>query len=445
MASPGRAPRALIFIEDGSFIYDNRVKREVRTLEGAGFEVSVVCPRYPGERWADDVGRTHVYRYPKLALGGGIIGHAGEYASSLLLGGLLSLWIALRRGFDVLQLCNPPDFLFPVAVFFKLFGKRYIFDHHDLCPELFASRYGGGAEGPAGGSGLKARVLGAVLRWSERRSWRFADAVISTNESYRQAAIRRGGVAPEHVVVVRNGPDLERFKEWSEAARKDTVRVGYIGNMNPQDGVDYLLRAARHLRRDLGRRDIEFVLIGAGDSFPALKALAEELGVAGAVRFTGRISDEDVHRELSACDVCCQPDPRNALNDVSTMNKAMEYMALAKPVVAFDLVETRVSCGDAALYAGENDPVKLAELILRLADDFELRREMGLRGRKRIEERLAWKYSEAPYLAVYRRVLGREGAAGANEAAGGGAGEGRRAAESESEEAGAPGRRTAVF
>jgi glycosyltransferase involved in cell wall biosynthesis len=394
MASVGKR-RALIFIEDGSFIFDNRVKREVKTLEGDGFEVSVICPRYPGERWANDVGRTHVYRYPKFAIGGSVLGHICEYACSLFFGGLLAIWIAARRGFDVIQLCNPPDVLFPIAVFFKLLGKRYIFDHHDVCPELFETQYG-----------RRSGLLYRVLCWAERRSLSGADGVMSTNESYRSIAIERCGVAPDRVVVVRNGPDLARFRDWPEPVEKTPVRVGYIGNMNPQDGVDQLLLAAKHLRADLGRKDIELVLIGKGDSFPALQRLAKDLDLGDAVRFTGRISDEDVEKELRACDIGCQPDPMNPLNDVSTMNKVMEYMALAKPVVAFDLRETRVSCGDSALYAQGNEPAALAREIVRLADDFELRRRMGIAGRRRIEEKLAWTYSEAPLLGMYRKVLG---------------------------------------
>jgi glycosyltransferase involved in cell wall biosynthesis len=229
---------------------------------------------------------------------------------------------------------------------------------------------------------------------------------MSTNESYRRIAIERGRVPPENAIVVRNGPDLERFRDWPEPVRKSPVRVGYIGNMNPQDGVDRLLLAAKHIRVDLGRRDVELVLIGKGDSFPALKRLATELGLDGAARFTGRISDEEVQKELRECDIGCQPDPPNPLNQVSTMNKVLEYMALAKPVVSFDLHETRVSCGEAALYAPGSDPAALANEILRLAGDFELRRSMGLAGRKRIEEMLAWRYSEAPLLAMYRKVLG---------------------------------------
>jgi len=389
------AGRVLIFIEDGSYTFDNRVRREVKTLEGAGFQVSVICPRYPAERLAETVGTTHVYRYPKIRLGGPLVGHICEYASSLLFGGVLSLWVAVRRGFDVIQLCNPPDVIFPIAVFYKIFGKKFIFDHHDLCPELFETQYG-----------KRSGLLYRTLVWAERRSLRWADGVISTNESYRRAAMERGGKQPDAVVVVRNGPSLDRYADWPQPRDKKPIRVGYIGNMNQQDGVDYLLRAARHIVVEQARNDVEFVLIGKGDAFPGLVKLAEELGVRDRVRFTGRIPDEDALRELRECDIGCQPDPVNPLNAVSTMNKAMEYMALAKPVVAFDLVETRVSCGDAALYANECAPEALAREILRLADDFDLRRSMGLRGRRDVEGRLAWKYSEPALLSIYGRMLG---------------------------------------
>lgn len=389
--------RVLIFIEDGSYTFDNRVRREVRTLERAGFQVSVICPRYPGEKLWETIGSTHVYRYPKLAVGGSVLRHLTEYTCSLLFGWALAIWVALRRGFDAIQLCNPPDVLFPIGVFFKLFGKRYVFDQHDLCPELYETQYG-----------KRSGLLYRILCWSERQSLRFADAVLSTNESYRRAALERGGKKPEDVTVVRNGPSLGNFASFPEPRDKKPVRVGYIGNMNIQDGVDYLLRAAKYISRDLGRSDVEFVLIGRGDHFPALRRLADELGLGRVVRFTGRIPDADALRELSDCDIGCQPDPPNPLNRVSTMNKALEYMALAKPVVAFDLPETRVSCGDAALYAAEATPEALAKEIVKLADDFELRQRMGLEGRRRIERELAWEYSEPKLLSAYRRVLGLE-------------------------------------
>jgi glycosyltransferase involved in cell wall biosynthesis len=388
------AGRALIFIFDDAFVFDNRVKRETKTLEGAGFKVSVVCPRSPGERLAETIGQTYVYRYPRYSVGGHLLGHLVEYACAFFFGGLLAAWVAVRRGFDVLQFCNPPDVMFPLAVFFMIFGKKFIFDHHDLCPELFETQYG-----------KKSGSIYRVLCWAERRTLRWADGVLSTNESYRRVAIERGGKSPEWVTVVRNGPDLERFSRWRELEPGAPVRVGYLGNMNAQDGVDYLLHAARQIVLDKGRKDIEFVLIGEGDVFPRLKQLAVELGLEGCVKFTGRIPDQDVQRILSDCSMGCQPDPFNPLNNVSTMNKVMEYMALARPVVAFDLVETRVSCGEAALYASECTSEALADEIIRLADDFELRRKMGLAGRRRVEEKLAWKFSEKALLEMYRKVL----------------------------------------
>lgn len=394
-------PRVLIFIEDGTFILDHRVRREAATLLRAGARVSVLCPRYPGETRREDVEGVAVYRYRKPNLGSGILGHAFEYASSLGAGFLVSLWISFRHGLDVLQFCNPPDFLFPIAWLHRWLGKKILFDHHDLCPELYRSRFGG-----------TSRTMERFLLWCERMTLRGAHHVLSTNESYRRIAIERAGLSSEGVTVVRNGPSLERFDRESIVPRERTpgrIRVGYVGNMNPQDGVHLLVEAARKLG-ERGREDVEFLCVGAGDSFPALRRSVEELGIADRVTFTGRVSDEEMLAALASCDLGIQPDPKNPLNDVSTMNKVMEYMALGLPVVAFDLVETRVSCGGAALYAEPNSIDDLVAKILVLADDEALRDEMGREGIGRIESKLAWCHSEESLLSGYERALAMDSA-----------------------------------
>jgi len=391
--------KGLIFIEDGSFLLDNRVQREVRTLTRAGLSVTVICPRYPGESRHDHRHGVHVYRYRKWAPSEGLVGHACEYASSLLKGGALSLFVFVRHGFHVFHACNPPDILFLLARVYRLLGVSFLFDHHDVCPELYLSRF----ENPRP---LVHRVLG----WLERKTFEASDVVVATNGSYRRIAMERGGVPADRIFVVRNGPDLNKFQPGPpdpELVRPGRILVGYLGNMNPQDGVDVLLRAARHIKEVRGRRDVHFVFVGGGDAHPKLVSLCEEWNLSDIARFTGRLPDREMLATLNACDLCVQPDPSNPLNDVSTMNKIMEYMALRKPVVAFGLEETRVSGGDAALYAEPNRVEDLADKILLLADRPDLRQELGERGLRRVEESLSWEHSEAALLEAYEAALNR--------------------------------------
>ena len=275
---------------------------------------------------------------------------------------------------------------------------RFVFDHHDLCPELYESRFPDGPKLPYRG-----------LRVLERRTQRTADHVISTNDSYREIAMIRGGKSATAVTVVRTGPDpqrLQRGRVHPELRRGRRFLAAYIGVMGPQDGVDIVVRAAAVIVHELHRDDIAFTLIGSGDCFEDLVALRDELGLADHVEFTGRAPDELVGRILSSADVGLSPDPKNPLNDVSTMNKTMEYMAFELPVVAFDLRETRVSAGDAAVYVTPNDVRAYATTIVELADDEHRRSLMGKLGRARVEQELAWSYQERAYLGVYRQVLG---------------------------------------
>lgn len=387
--------RALILIEDGSFTYDNRVKRETEALLKAGWEISVVCPRFKGDPFYRRVNsRLRVYFFPKFEANS-VIGHVLEHAVTLLLSGMLSGWVFLRHGFDVVHACNPMDVFWLVALPYKWLGKRFLYDQHDLCPELFLSRDG---REPSNTS-----LLLKMLLALERGSYRTADVVIVANESYKQVALRRGKLKPDRVFVVRNGPDVDRFTEAlaHPASVNEEIRVGYLGNMNQQDGVEYLLNAAHAVVHEYKRSDIKFVLVGGGSHQQRLARLSAAMGLQPYVTFTGRIPDAQMFSTLRACSICVQPDPRNALNDLSTMNKAMEYMALAKPTVAFDLHETRVSCEDAALYAEPNNSQDLARKILELADDPGLRIRLGHKGRQRILTRLAWQFSVPALLRAY--------------------------------------------
>lgn len=387
--------KILILIEDGSFLFDNRVKREAGTLKKAGFDVFVICPRYPKENKQDVHDGVQIYRYNKW----NFAGHAGEYFSSLIKGFLLAMRIWRLHGFDCIHACNPPDLWFIVGAVFKaLYGVKFVFDHHDVCPELFLSRFQGRFQ----------KVGYFIMLLLERMTFRLADGVISTNESYKKIAMARGGIREQDIRVVRNGPDLEKFqlRKPVPSIKKDgNIVVGYVGNMNPQDGVENLVLAAKKIVYELKLNHYIFILIGKGDSFNELIRKKHSYHLDDYVVFTGRIDDEKMLQLLSSCDICVQPDPKNALNDVSTMNKAMEYMALGKPVVAFDLIETRFSCDDCALYAKPNSVDDLSDKIVMLGTDSKMRMEMGRKGRKRIEASLAWRFSEDNLIELYNKVL----------------------------------------
>ncbi|MDX6630997.1 MAG: hypothetical protein QOH00_3243 [Gaiellales bacterium] len=392
--------RILILVENLSVPFDRRVWQESRALVDAGHEVTVICPR-GAKRDTEAHARiegVEIHRYALEPATGGPSGYLREYGTALWQSLKLARKLDREHPFDVVQACNPPDLLFLVALPLKLRGARFVFDHHDLVPELFRSRFGKG--GP----------LLWVNQALERITFRLADQVISTNESYRSVAVGRGRVAPEHTAVVRSAPDLTRFVP---VAPDDALRRGrrhlvcYLGVMGPQDGVDYALRSLASLRDDLGRDDVQAAFVGHGDAWDELVALAHELGLDDRVEFTGRISDEDLARYLSTADVCLAPDPKNALNDVSTMNKIVEYMAMSRPLVSFDLAEARVSAGDAALYATPNDEREFARLIVELLDDPDRRARMGALGRKRVEQELSWEHSRRHLLEAYEAVLVR--------------------------------------
>jgi len=394
---PDNKKKALFLIEDGSFTFDNRVIRQADALLDDGWDVSVICPKGesdPFYRRLSD--RLRVYHFPKPEARTALA-HIFEHGISIIAVSLLSWFVFLRHGFRVIHACNPMDIFWIPSLPFKLFGVRYIFDQHDLCPELYLSRGEGGEDS----------MFYRSLLWLERMSFRFSDVVVATNESYKKIAVERGGKLAADVFVVRNGPDLEKFR--TVAPRRDLksdgeTLVGYLGNMNPQDGVDYLLKAADVIVRQREINDVRFVFVGGGSFRDALKAMAVDMALDHRVHFTGRIDDDEMLATLSACDVCVQPDPSNPLNDKSTMNKVMEYMALEKPVVAFDLKETRVSCGDSALYATPNSESDLADKILQVARDPALSTAMGQSGRRRVEEQLAWPYSVPVLLAAYERA-----------------------------------------
>jgi glycosyltransferase involved in cell wall biosynthesis len=390
--------RVLIIIQNLPVPFDRRVWLECQALVSAGYQVAVVCPKGDGDPAYQVVDTVELHKYRPYAPGGSKLGFVTEYAYSFL--AIARLTFRARRSgrFRVLQAGNPPDIFWPIALALRgLDRTRFVFDHHDLCPELYESRF---PDGP--------RLPYRMLRALERRTHRTADHVISTNDSYRDVAVKRSGKPAADVTVVRTGPDPERLRRGPaspELRRGRRFLAAYIGVMGPQDGVDIVVRAADIVVNQLHRDDIAFTLIGSGDCFDELVALRDELGLAGHVEFTGRAPDELVARILSTADLGLSPDPKNPLNDVSTMNKTMEYMAFELPVVAFDLRETRVSAGDAGVYVAPNEVHEYAAAIVKLMDDEARRAHLGKLGRARVEQELAWSHQQRAYLGVYRDLM----------------------------------------
>ncbi|QDQ96666.1 glycosyltransferase family 4 protein [Tomitella fengzijianii] len=390
----------MILVENLSVPFDRRVWQEALALAGAGYRVTVICPRGIGRDRDSEVtvDGVRILRYPLRPATGGPAGYLREYPVALAWTLRLALRVRREGPVDVVQCCNPPDLLFFIALVLRVGGARFVFDHHDLVPELVASRFGHSA------------VLRAGTLILERMTFAAADAVISTNESYRLVAIRRGKLDPSRVAVVRSAPDLSRFQRLApdpDLRRGKRYLLAYLGVMGPQDGVDYALRALAHLRWGLGREDVHAVFMGAGDAHDDLVALRDRLGLSDIAEFPGRVSDETVRRCLSTADVCLAPDPRNELNDVSTMNKIVEYMAMARPLVSFDLTEARVSAGPAAVYVRPNDEEAFASAVGELLDDPALRERMGRIGRERVENSLSWECSRHTLVDFYAGMLGR--------------------------------------
>ena len=391
--------KILIIVENLPVPFDTRVWKEARALQQHGYDVSVLCPQGKGYRQVYEILEgVHIYRHPMPHEASRPLGYLWEYASALFWEFLFSWWIFLTRGFHVIQGCNPPDDIFLVALPFRLFGVKYIFDQHDAGPELFLSKY------ERKDSLYRAQV------WLERLTYRSSHVVIATNLSYRNLALTRGGIKPDNVFVVRNGPDLETFRPVPPdptLKRGRRFLVGYVGTMNDQDGLEILLEVAARIKAS-GCSDVHFTCVGGGPGLAALRQTVVQMNLADMVDFTGRVPDEHLLRVLSTADVCVNPDKPCAMNDISTMIKIMEYMALAKPIVQFDLKEGRFSAGDSSLYAGWDNPVdNFAEKILWLLDRPDERRRMGEIGRRRVQEALAWKFSVKNLLAAYEHAFVR--------------------------------------
>ncbi|TAM83689.1 MAG: glycosyltransferase WbuB [Acidobacteria bacterium] len=390
------AAAVCIIIENLTVPLDRRMWQEARTLAEAGYRVSVVCPTGRGFEQTYEVREgIEIYRH-SLWEASGPFGYFLEYAMALASEFRLALKAYRRTRFRIIHAANPPDTIFLIALFFRLFGVRFIFDHHDLNPELYEAKFG------------RRGMFYRFVCLAERLTYRTATVSIATNESYREIALTRGGMRPERAFIVKSCPDLKNISVGPprpELKNGRRLMVVYVGVMGPQDGLDLLLESIRHIVQTAGRDDVAFVLIGSGPETRNLKAWASGHGLDSSVKFTGRVPDAEMWAYLSSADFGVAPDPKNPMNDKSTMNKILEYMAFGLPVVLYDLTEGRRSAGDAALYARPNDPEDFARQMIKLLDSPELRSTLGARARKRIEEILNWDIEKRELLRAYETAL----------------------------------------
>lgn len=394
---PGKLRNVLIIVENLPLPFDRRVWLESCALRDAGYNVFVICPKMKGfTRTYERIENVHIYRHPlPYEAAHGALAFLIEYSTALLFEFLFALWIGIRHGFHVIHACNPPDTIFLIGRFFKLFGVKFLFDQHDINPELYIAKYG------------RTDFFYRLLLRLEKLTFRTADTVLSTNESYKHIALTRGGKKPEDVFIVRSAPDTSKFKPVAPnpaLKQNRSFLVTYLGVMGKQEGLDLLLRSIHHIVYNLNRSDITYCLIGNGPEFDNLNSMAANLKIDQHVNFTGRIPDADLLEWLSTSDVCVNPDRVNAMNDKSTMNKILEYMAIGKPIVQYEITEGRYSAGEASLYAAPNDYVDFAEKIVTLIDDPNLRQQMGEFGKTRLEQKLDWSFSKKALLEAYSHL-----------------------------------------
>lgn len=397
MESAGEIRSILIVVENLPVPFDRRVWMEAMTLRDAGYNVSVISPTGKGyDKEYEIIENIHIYRHNLPPEQSSVYGYFREYSSALISEWRLANKAYKSHKFRVFHACNPPDLIFIVAVWFRLFyGVKFLFDHHDLTPELYESKFN------------KRGFFYQCMRWAERCTFALASKVISTNESYKKIAIERGKMKQEDVHIVRSGPDLDKFKPVNINRKLFNNRkymVGYLGVMGEFDGVDHLIRAAEILVKN-GRNDIHFCLIGSGPCFEDLNKLSIDLGISEFIEFTGRICDTEMIERLSSCDICVDCDPLNPLNDKCTMNKVLEYMALGRPIVQYDLTEGRYSAQQASVYAEPNNINDLATKIEELLDNEIMRKQMSEIGLKRMTEDLEWKHQKPNLLKVYNELF----------------------------------------
>ena len=388
--------KVLIIVENLPVPFDTRVWQEATTLAMNGYTVSVICPKGKGYTQEEEyLQGVHIFRHDLPAEGNGAVGYAKEYLTALKEELRLAKKVYKEIGFDVIHGCNPPDDIYMVAKHFKKYGVKYVFDHHDICPELFEAKFG-----------KTSGLLYKSQLWLEKQTYKHCTFAFVTNESYKKIAIERGKMNPNNVIVLRSGPKLERMRIMppvESIKRGYKYMVGYLGVIGQQEGIEYLLDAAKYIKEH--DNNVFWGIVGGGPHLKALKKQAHDMGVYDCVEFTGRAPDQQMLEYLNTADVCVNSDKYNSMNDKSTMNKILEYMALAKPIVQFDLTEGRYSAQDASLYAKNNDAEDMAKKIMELLDNPELRKKMGAYGRNRVVNELSWEHTSKALLEGYEKFF----------------------------------------
>lgn len=391
--------RVLVLIPGSLYPNNSHMRQEAVALTGAGYTVTIICPRVPHKAkqpWQEVIEGVNVYRFPAPPRRFNALGYLGAYAYGIVVVSLLTFYVFLRQGFDVIHVYNPPDIMVLIVAFYKLLGKRFVYDHRDLAPEMYRAIFK-----------KDNRLVYASLVGFEKLCCRLADHVIAPNQSYKRIEMERGGVPAERISIVRSGTNLNVIRPVEpdpEIRQKGKVILCYVGAMGLHDGVDYLLRALQHLVKDLNRTDFFCVMVGGGKVQPQLKAQSEQMGLGDWVCFTGPVQHAEVARYLSSADICLAPEPSNGYNDLSTVIKVNEYMAVSKPVVAFDLPEHRFTAQEAGVYARINDELDFARQIACLMDNPRQREEMGRVGRERVEKELSWEHQVKHLLAAYQAL-----------------------------------------
>ena len=393
-----KKPGVLMLLGNNVYPQDGRVRNEAKSLAAAGYRVTVISPKKSGIPVYEKLDNVRVYRFPAPAEANGFWGYIWEYGYTMIAMSFISLFVILRHGFDIIHTNNPPDTFVLIVIFYKLLGIQFVFDHHDLAPEMYYARFGG----------IGNPIVYRTLVCFEKLSLRLADHVIATNHSYKLMEMNRGRIPGNRITIVRNGPDLNsmcRVDVKPDMLPNNKTILCYVGDIGFHDGVDHLLKALHHLVYKLRRTDHFCLLVGAGDAWPKLKVLARDLQLNDYVLFTGWVEHSEVALYLSAADICLAPEPSNDYNDRCTVIKITEYMALGRPIVAFDLPEHRVTAQDAAVYARPNDELDFAKQISFLIDNPGQRQKMGLLGSKRIKDGLTWPYQQKRLLEAYQKLI----------------------------------------